>query len=149
MTHFESTIAKSFEEIKAKAANETLEKGAYSAQRLMSVLEVIPKDFKVKIELDKILVSSDFVTYSWRGSYNLPAIEYSSAQEWCTVAEAITALKETEGTEVGGYKGGTFILSDKSPVFIANYGESNNSTAIVDYYLIGDSIIFKTRKGMY
>jgi hypothetical protein len=41
MTHFESTIAKSFEEIKAKAANETLEKADSNCEPFLDNLPLV------------------------------------------------------------------------------------------------------------
>jgi hypothetical protein len=51
--------------------------------------------------------------------------------------------------EVEGYKGGDYILNKEDPLFIANYGESNNCTAIIDIIESDDFIICLTKQDMY
>ena len=72
---------------------------------------------------------------SWRGSYaelalNFVGYVYSDKRPM-KVADFLKMLKEAVGKEFIGYKGGEFIMSKHTPVWVANYGNSGN-TAVID-----------------
>lgn len=122
------------EQMKIKFKNESLENGAYSGLDLLALFEELNKDYIVKIIINDKVYNSSFIAESWRGSYNLPAIDYEEDNSYeITIETAIENLKTLEGKEVEGWKGGEYILSLSDPVFIANAGDSNNCTAIVGY----------------
>lgn len=73
--------------------------------------------------------SSDFDVFSWRGSYNLPAIEVMANTEY-TVESALSNLKEADGKMVDGYKGGEFYIDKHDEVYL-----------VADYSTCGDSVI--------
>lgn len=79
---------------------------------------------------------------SWRGSYSELALSFASEGRM-SVDELLTLLKEAVGKEYTGYKGGEFIMSKHTPIWVANYGNSG-STGVVD--VIDDSyqVILKT-----
>ena len=142
---------KDFIEIQKKQwAKESKDKGAMSAEDIILKLEEF-KDSKklIIIEMNDEIFTSDFAADSWRGSYNLPSIEYYSGDSGCSVDSAIEDLQEIDGMKVSGYKGGDYTLNKEDPLFIANYGESNNCTAIVDIVESDEFIICLTKQDMY
>ena len=142
---------KDFIEIQKKQwAKESNNKGAMSAEEIISKLKEFKNSNKlIIIEMNNKIFTSDFAADSWRGSYNLPAISYCTSKDGCTVNTAIENLKEIDGMEVTGYKGGDYTLNKEDPLFIANYGESNNCTAIVDIVESDEFIICLTKQDMY
>lgn len=82
------------------------------------------------------MYTSTFDVDSWRGAYDMPAIVVYPIKNWedCTKpAEAIKNLKECDGLEVCGYKGGDYILSDESTVYLVG-----------DYSTAGDGVSIKS-----
>lgn len=142
---------KDFIEIQKKQrAKESNNKGAMSAEEIISKLEEFKDSNKlVFIEMNSEIFTSDFAADSWRGSYNLPSIEYCSEDSGCSIDSAIKNLQEINGMKVEGYKGGDYVLNKEDPLFIANYGCSNNCTAIVDIQETNDFIICLTKQDMY
>lgn len=69
---------------------------------------------------------------SWRGSYSELALNYENEEtKPMTVTLFLKMLKETIGKEFTGYKGGEFVMSKHTPVWVANYGNSGN-TGVLD-----------------
>jgi hypothetical protein len=68
---------------------------------------------------------------SWRGSYDELALGFEEDGESRTLGEFIEMLKCADGETYTGYKGGEFVMSRHTPVWVANYGNSGD-TAIVD-----------------
>jgi hypothetical protein len=69
---------------------------------------------------------------SWRGIYAHLALEFEFDKNAApTVTALIAKLKGAIGAEYEGYKGGMFLMSEKTPVWVANWGESG-STVIVN-----------------
>ena len=133
-----------------KWAKDSVEKGAMTANELISRFEEFKDSNKpVIIEIDGDLYTSIFVADSWRGSYNLPAIDYELDKEGYPLDAVIENLKNLDGTEVTGYNGRNFTLSGDDPIFIAKYGELNNRTAIVDVVETIDYIVCITKQDMY
>lgn len=148
----EKSIYESIEQIKTLFKNESLENGSYSGQELLELFYNSPKDYKVKIIIADNVYNSSFIAESWRGSYNLPAIDYTEDNNYeISVKEAIQNLETLDGKEVEGWKGGDFILSLSDPVFIANQGDSNYSTAIIGYNVDKESktLFLLTAQDMY
>lgn len=131
---YEKSIYIAIEQLKNISKNESLENGAYSGLDLLTLFEELNKDYTVKIIMNDKVYNSSFIAESWRGSYNLPAIDYVEDNEYqITIEKAIKNLNTLEGKEVEGWKGGEYILSLSDLVFVANQGDSNYSTAIVGY----------------
>ena len=144
-------MRKIIEAMKKEWAKESVEKCAMTANELISKFEEFKdSNKKVIIEMNGNLHTSVFIANSWKGSYNLPAIYYKLLdKEGYPLDAVIENLKNLDGTEVTGYKGGDFTLSGDDPIFIANYGESNNCIAIVDVVETIDYIVCITKQDMY
>ena len=131
-------------------AKDSVEKGAMTANELISRFEKFKDSNKpVIIEMDGDLYTSIFVANYWRGSYNLPAIDYELDKEGYPLYAVIENLKNLDGTEVTVYKSGDFTLSGDDPIFVANYGKLNNCTAIVDVVETINYIVCITKQDMY
>ena len=140
-----------FIEIQKKQwAKDSLNKGAMSAEEIISKLREFKNSNKlIVIEMNSEKFTSDFAADSWRGSYSLPSIEYCSEDSGCSIDSAIKNLQEINGMKAEGYNGGDYILNKEDPLFIANCGESNNCTAIIDIIESDDFIICLTKQDMY
>lgn len=94
---------------------------------------------------------------SWRGSYYELALEYAETGDKFSVAAWIKKLRETVGSTLYGYKGGEFLMGKTTPVWIANYGESEGFThdgdiwtqAVVDVSQNEQAVIIETRNIEY
>lgn len=142
----------SIEQMKSKYKNESLENGAYSGLDLLSLFEEFDTDYKVKIIMNDKVYNSSFIAESWRGSYDLPAIDYIEDNNYeITIEKAIENLETLEGKKVEGWKGGYFILNYNDPVFVANEGDSNDCTAIVGYNIDKENktLFLLTQPNMY
>ena len=86
---------------------------------------------------------------SWRGSYAELALNFIDSQrganpiEPMKVSEFNQMLKDTIGKTFTGYKGGEFLMSQHTPVWVANYGNSGN-TAVIDIVDDGYQVIIIT-----
>lgn len=87
---------------------------------------------------------------SWRGSYSELALNFVdrgrgslSDERPMKVSDFLKMLKEAIGKEFTGYKGGEFIMSKFTPVWVANYGNSGN-TAVVEIVDNGYQVILMT-----
>lgn len=68
---------------------------------------------------------------SWRGSYAELALNFESGGEAMGVSEFLKMLKAAVGKTFTGYKGGDYIMTKNTPVWVANYGNAG-STAVID-----------------
>ena len=147
-------IQNMLKQIKLEAKQEAMENGAFSGYELVAKLGTIEDKAKlVHIELNypsndnSIMVGSDFICDSWRGSYDLPAASYEDT--YYSVKEVIQNILDSEGRDVEGYKGGNFTLSMDDVIYIANYGDSNCSLAITSAEELEDKVILHTSPDMY
>lgn len=72
---------------------------------------------------------------SYRGFYDHLAITYHNA-EAPSVSDLLAKLKAADGQVFDGYKGGSFRMDRRSPVWVANHGNCD-STAIVGLMVEG------------
>ena len=142
------------EQIKLESKQKALDNGAFSGYKLVAKLGTIEDKAKlVHIELNypddsnPIIVGSDFICDSWRGSYDLPAAPYNDT--YYSVEDVIQNILDSEGENVEGYKGGNFILSMDDVIYIANYGCSNYSLAVTSVEELEDRVILHTSPDMY
>jgi hypothetical protein len=96
---------------------------------LIGELKRQPADAPVFIELVGMPLADDLVTPvgldSYRGYYEELAIEYSAATaNLLTAGEFVTDLESAIGNTYEGYKGGSFTMTERTPLWCANYGES-------------------------
>lgn len=146
------TIEEIVEMKKKEWADNSREMGALSTAQIIEIFEEIKdKDKTVIIVMNDDRYVSDFSGDSWRGSYNLPAIWYKvfTSGSGYSVKTALENLREIDGMDVQGYKGGEYTLSKFDPLFVANYGCSNNCTAIVEIIECEDNIVCLTKTDMY
>jgi hypothetical protein len=68
---------------------------------------------------------------SWRGSYAELALNFETSGEELPVSKFLELLKSAVGKTFEGYKGGDFIMDERTPIWVANYSHSGN-TAVVD-----------------
>ena len=144
--------------IKADAKLKAEANGAMSGYKIISELCNFDKNQKVIIRLfdnenDTYQdVESNFDCGSWRGSYDLPAISYEPVDHTSTsytITEIINNINSSQGKEVTGYKGGEFTLSMNDIIYVANYGSSNDSTAIVDIIEENGLVVCITQTDMF
>lgn len=101
------------------------------------ILKLEPIVEKQKDRKDEATVRYDFENlfpsslYSWRGSYEELALNYETEGNYMTVTDFYKMLTEAVGKSFHGYKGGEFVMSKHTPIWVANYGNSGN-TAIID-----------------
>lgn len=141
-------------QIELESKQKALDDGAFSGYKLVAKLRTIKNKAKlVHIELNypsnynSIIVGSDFICDSWRGSYDLPAAPYNYT--YYSVKDVIQNILDSEGRDVEGYKGGNFTLSMDDVIYIANYGDSNYSLAITSVEELEDRVILHTSPNMY
>ena len=82
---------------------------------------------------------------SWRGLYSELALGFNHDGIPPILDQFIETLKSAIGETFTGYKGGNFTMSEKTPVWVANYGDSGN-TAIVDVLDDMHQVILITRR---
>lgn len=80
---------------------------------------------------------------SWRGSYSELSIEFGQGQTALTVTRFLDMLKESVGKSYCGYKGGDFVMSRQTPVWVANYGNAGN-TGVIGVLDLGYRVIIQT-----
>ena len=156
-------------QIKQESREKALNNGAYTGYALISALKDISDKNKTVyinmkspvyndnydvVDYSYQLVSSDFKCDSWRGSYDLPSVEYVALYkaenvEVFTVQEIVKNIEESDDLEVSGWKGGDLTLSMNDIIYVANQGESNNAIAVVDIEELPDVVILHTEPDMY
>lgn len=67
---------------------------------------------------------------SWRGSYAELALNYTEDQPRKTKETFLSMLKEAVGKTFTGYKGGEYRMSNDTPIWVANYGNSSDTAVI-------------------
>ena len=159
----QSYITQVLNQIKEESKEKALHQGAYTGNALIAELQLIEnKSLQVVINLVKPVYSKDykiigttnkhvysnFSLGSWRGSYDLPAASYVTDSNY-TVQEIIDNLLDSDGEEVTGWKGGEFTLSLDDVIYIANPGETNNATAIIDITVDESTVTLHTAFDMY
>lgn len=86
---------------------------------------------------------------SWRGIYAELALNFvdndrgGSNEKEMTVTEFLEMMKSVIGKEFTGYKGGEYTMSESTPVWVANYGNSGN-TAVIDIVDYGYKVVIIT-----
>ena len=111
-----------FNAMKAKRADDMLTSPQLTLGELILKLEAIP-DKKLPVIFDGKKYYPTGID-SWRGSYCELAINYSTTSCHMTVEGFLDILRDTIGKTLVGYKGGDFIMGKTTPVWVANYGES-------------------------
>lgn len=84
---------------------------------------------------------------SWRGIYAEVALSFTmdwrGGTEPMLVTDFIDMLIQTVGRTFTGYKGGEFMMTENTPVWVDNYGECTN-TAVIGVSTMSCYIIIET-----
>lgn len=77
---------------------------------------------------------------SWRGSYSKPAILCTMNDNYSklSVKEWIEFFEKVEGTEVTGYKGGEFVLSEDDDVWLVSSSSESHHCGISHITCVDD-----------
>lgn len=89
---------------------------------LIDALKSFPKDYLVFIKpYDLVPIEFD----SYRGYYDQLALNYDINGS-CTVEKLLKLAKQSVNKTFIGYKGGEFVMTKNTPVWISNYGNTSN-----------------------
>lgn len=121
------------------------------SESMMTLGEMIAKldniDQSYAIVIDHIdhgeVIPTDLMSY--RGYYRDLAINYEKDYREVSVNEFSNSLKEAIGKTYTGYKGGDFIMSKITPMWVDGYG-SSNGIAVSDIVVDKNKCIIKTVK---
>lgn len=80
---------------------------------------------------------------SYRGYYDELAL--GCGRQGVTAGEVLVTCRSAVGREFHGYKGGTFLMTEATPVWVANWGECDG-TAVVDVVRDAEFVVIVTRK---
>jgi hypothetical protein len=80
---------------------------------------------------------------SWRGAYDELALEYCSSGNAITISEFIQLLKGAVGKTFLGWKGGEYVMTEDTPIWVSNPGEACD-TAVLGVKDIGWRIVIET-----
>ena len=83
---------------------------------------------------------------SWRGSYCLPAVSFSSEQ--INGKELAKVLKKGLNAIHNGYKGGAYQYFGSDVFYIANYGEASEYK-VIGYEIIDNEVVLLTKIDKY
>lgn len=116
---------------------------------MLDSLELIAR----RINMLNAVVVFDFPGYmypekytSYRGYYEQCALTYSNNKE-CTVEALLVGTKDVIWKSLEGYKGGIYMMTRDTPLWIANYG---NCEGVFPTGLICDGeyrVVIETRMG--
>jgi len=67
---------------------------------------------------------------SWRGAYEELAIGFNCEGDGIDVSAFLAVLVATDGKTLTGYKGGDFLMTKDTPVWVDNYGKCNHEAVI-------------------
>lgn len=85
---------------------------------------------------------------SWRGSYEELALNFGSNEDenemQLELTEFIKLCEEAIGKTYTGWKGGDFVMSEDTPLWVANMSNSGN-TAVVDVLDEGWQVVIITK----
>jgi hypothetical protein len=85
---------------------------------------------------------------SYRGYYDHLALGWeqrAGSPYWPTVSEVLTVLRGAVDKDFEGYKGGTYRMSEDTPLWVANYRHTGG-TGIVEIEASDHTVILHTRK---
>lgn len=109
--------------------------------RFIAELDSLPKDIPVFITR-LLLVPSDFRSY--RGDYSQLALGYETMASDVSVGELLRKAHEANGSYFEGYKGGRYIMSAGTPLYLSLWGYSSDRaiTGVKPGIARGDNAVF-------
>lgn len=114
---------------------------------LIAELERMPRDADVQFDFCYLRPTK---VDSYRGYYDHLALGWSDKSDgdrhWPPVSKVLAELKAAVGATFAGWKGGEYTMSENTPVWVANPGQTGG-TGIVGVEREGEStIVLVTRK---
>lgn len=108
---------------------------------LLKALESVDQALPVRIDgyPDRIPYADDVGSY--RGYYEDLAIPYASDAKPVTVATFAAALRASIGETFDGYKGGDYVCSARTAVWLANYGRTMGAAVTGVVERDGDAVL--------
>ena len=125
---------------------------AYSVKEIIDVIKENNSCTYLVLTLNGKEFASEFDVFSWRGSYDMPAVEFMENDYPMNIEERniLMKLENIHGTKVRGYKGGEFILDEDSILFfVLDESDSGDATAIVMHEVDLDTIYFYLEPDCY
>ena len=107
---------------------------------LINALGVIPVDYNVIINdnLEQVPCGP----HSYRGYYT--DLAFSTTSERTNVKEFSAICADMLDKNLEGYKGGTFTMEEKTPLWISSYG-FDSQLAVVDFEIDDENKLFKLK----
>lgn len=117
------------------------ERGRYqlTLEKLLQKLNDAPEDALVVFGGDNTGAPGD--TNSYRGFYS--DLSFEPSEKPITVAEFKARCVMANGETFMGYKGGDYVMGDKTPLWVAPYGMCGN--AIMDAVLVDGKLVLTTK----
>ena len=109
----------------ADAMRESMHRGL----RLGAIIDALEKareDARVQCDFGGFVVTG---VDSYRGHYSDIALSYSE-RDGLSAGELLALLRDADGKEFEGYKGGKFKMDRATPVWVANYGRSHGVAVV-------------------
>ena len=125
---------------------------AYSVKKIIDVIKENNSCTHLVLTLNGKEFTSGFDVFSWRSSYDMPAVKFMENDYHMNIEEGniLMKLENIQGTEVRGYKGGEFILDEDSILFfVLDESDSGDATAIVMHEVDLDTIYFYLEPDCY
>lgn len=125
---------------------------AYSVKEIIDVIKENNSCTHLVLTLNGKEFTSEFDVFSWRGSYDMPAVEFMENDYPMNIEERniLMKLENIHETKVSGYKGGEFILDEDSILFfVLDESDSGDATAIVMHKVALDTIYFYLEPDCY
>jgi len=107
---------------------------------LIKKLEAMPQDANVYFDFGRLVPHG---VDSYRGYYDHLAIGFGDGSP-TKVATLLKELKAAVGKTFQGYKGGDFRMSEDTPVWVANYGRTSDTTVAEVKHLGWCVVLFTT-----
>lgn len=119
----------------------TAEQGQLSLGALIKAVESCSQpDAEVSYDLGYM---KPYAIDSWRGSYSELALSYEGGKDGLNRDQFIDLLRAAVGKQYYGYKGGYFLMTEDTPVWVSNYGEACD-TAVTGVKDCGYRIVLLT-----
>lgn len=92
--------------------------------KLIDLLKKMPQDRPIVFDFD--LSVSPLSLMSYRGYYCDLAVDRTEPGDIVTVESFLEICKDAMGNTFTGYKGGEFLMGKTTPIWISEYGNSEN-----------------------
>lgn len=69
--------------------------------------------------------------FSWRGVYHFASVEPDTY--YTSLSDFLMRLRGVIGMKLQGYKGGDFVMTENTPLYVDHYGNSSSPPVYVEY----------------